>query len=428
MAFVQNTHCQSDFPAEKNRPRCGVRACSIMGRTKSHYRHQQNGRQIKHRTRWAGRLWLVLVDDAPLREDAARQCRHSFAQLTKKREEWSRFERHDRPAFERWRAATFGAELTELRQTTERLEEYDRLILAVESESFFGRCSMRTAYQRIMRARRKAEQSPAGEPPPSQRDGAFQTDAADPLADDDFSDAFEPGMIDEQLKTELFRDFLGNGLGVDPDSLPSDLYEEMFEAFKAELGDSPGESSSQREGDSFPWSARDRAKPARLKTLYRELARRLHPDTRAESGPHTIELWHEVQEAYASEDLERMETLQALTDICEQKIRSQTALSRLRAALAEIDGALHVLNKSLRSARQDPAWNFSKIGLEPALKSRLERDLARQLQKAKEDLVRKEALIALWESAPASKKKTKRAAPAINEARFAGSEQTWMQF
>jgi hypothetical protein len=397
-----------------------------MGRMQNRYRRQQKGGQIKHGTRWAGHLWLVLVDDTPLRQDAARKCRHSFAQLTRKREEWSRFERHDRPAFERWRAATFGAELTELRQTTERLEEYERLFLAVESESFFGRCSMRTAYQRIMRARRRAEQSPAEEPPPSPTDGAFQSDAADPFADDDFADG--QGMMDEKLKAELFRDFLGNAVGVDPDSLPDDLYEEMFKAFKAELGDSPGESSSKREERPVPWSAPDRPKPARLKTLYRELVRRLHPDTRADSDLHTMELWHEVQEAYASEDLERMETLQALTDICEEKIGAQTALSRLRAALAEIDGAVHVLDKSLRSARKDPAWNFSKIGLQPALKNRLERELASQLKKAKEDLARKEALVALWESAPARKKKAKRATPVMNPAHFAGSEQTWMPF
>jgi hypothetical protein len=63
----------------------------------------------------------VLIDDTRLRDDAATQCRRRFQRLKTLRENWYRFERHDQPAFQRWRASMFGPQLTELRTMTDRM-------------------------------------------------------------------------------------------------------------------------------------------------------------------------------------------------------------------------------------------------------------------------------------------------------------------
>jgi hypothetical protein len=44
----------------------------------------------------------------------------------------------------------------------------------------------------------------------------------------------------------------------------------------------------------------------RLKEIYRQLVRRLHPDARTDAKDGVEAIWHEVQEAYVKGDVERL--------------------------------------------------------------------------------------------------------------------------
>src|SRR4051812_47418466 len=48
---------------------------------------------------------------------------------------------------------------------------------------------------------------------------------------------------------------------------------------------------------------------ARRRSLYRDLARKLHPDLNPSLSSHERDLWHEVRAAYEARDLEALETL-----------------------------------------------------------------------------------------------------------------------
>jgi hypothetical protein len=368
---------------------------------------------------WRGRYWLVLIDDTPLRDDAATQCRRRFQRLKTLRENWYRFERHDQPAFQRWRASMFGPQLTELRTMTDRIAEFERLFEEVESEAFFANCSHKSAYQRIMRERSMAPKNMTQSQP-----------------DDDEADAFEEDAeIQEELNElateEMFWVFLEE-LHVNPEELPDSVYKAWFEQFKSTVNPRGSSASSPPPGadvarEPLP-DAASLSLSARCKDLYRRLVRRLHPDVRGDAGNETMHLWHEVQDAHATGDLERMEMLQALTDIHENTIGRTTPLSHLREALREIERAVRALEKSLRGARKSLEWDFARTGPAPNLHAHFDRQIGAALIQAQEAVARYEATVAQWQQPSRKKKKAKPRTDRPEAVRVPVATQAWMDF
>src|SRR5262249_24746329 len=116
----------------------------------------------------------------------------------------------------------------------------------------------------------------------------------------------------------------------------------------------------------------------RVKELYRRLVRRLHPDLRADGSAEVSALWHEVQEAYAADDIARMEILLAVSDIESRRVHDQT-LSQMQIVLAELQRAQLALEKSLFEAEREEAWNFARVGPSPELQQRVESQLKFEL-------------------------------------------------
>src|SRR5437016_13243296 len=77
---------------------------------------------------------LLVIDQIPLRRAAAAECTQMMKRLERAKAEWNRFEREDRPAFERWMAATFGSMMTSLRDLEARVAEKAELIREVDME------------------------------------------------------------------------------------------------------------------------------------------------------------------------------------------------------------------------------------------------------------------------------------------------------
>jgi hypothetical protein len=100
----------------------------------------------------------------------------------------------------------------------------------------------------------------------------------------------------------------------------------------------------------------------------------LHPDLRADGSAAVSALWHEVQEAYAASDVARMEILLALSDIEANQMANQT-VAQLYAVRTELDRALRALEKSLREAEGEDAWDFARVGPTSALRTQVERQL-----------------------------------------------------
>ena len=343
-------------------------------------------KNIGRARRSAGRE-LVPVDQGPLRREAASECSREMARLEKMRAEWKRFEQEDRPAFERWKATTFGPLLSRLRETEGMLREKDALIFEVEEEMFIrGTRSHRAAYAAVMRRRNNpppmpdSDAGPGEPPPPHDGPGPFGKNGTG---------------IPEFEQNLLFEDFLRTFLGIDPDRMSERKYEKMFADFQEKFF-GQGEPEPPPRASSRTESAAPKTEQARIKEIYRILVRRLHPDTRADADAGIAALWHEVQEAYSHGNLERLEMLLALTDIRSDAAGEHTSLFQMRSVLRELRRSLNALRRSLGAGKKELAWNFARTAERSALRSRLQRQFESDLALQTARLQEVEALLADW--------------------------------
>ena len=138
-----------------------------------------------------------------------------------------------------------------------------------------------------------------------------------------------------------------------------------------------------------------------MKELYRRLVRRLHPDLRADGSAAVSALWHEVQEAYAASDVARMEILLALSDIETRAHGRPVAFANARGAGGIGARSPGALEKSLLEAEGEDAWDFARIGPNPGLRLRVERELKSDLAGRTRRLDILTRTIAEWAAGPA---------------------------
>jgi len=324
-----------------------------------------------------------------------------MARLEKARAEWKRFDHEHKPAFGRWMAGTFGALLSRQREVEALIREKETLIEEVERELRFDRSGdERSAYARVQRRR--------AQPPSREASGG---DASPPPREEDprFAGRRRDDLSEMELQF-LFDDFL-LFMGMNPDRMSDRQYERMFAEFKAKLrAQAEPEEEPEAEARSKPRRhieldpVPEKPGPSRIKEIYRLLVRRLHPDTRADSDAAVSALWHEVQEAYEDENLERLEMLLALTDI-QSNATGETSLFQMRSVLAELRAACNAIQRNLRDAKKDAAWNFvgrkDRAALEIHLRSELEANLAHH----EDQLWSLEKIIESWSSPPPARQR-----------------------
>ncbi len=353
---------------------------------------------------------IVAVDEGPLRRRATNDYNKAMSKLEKARAELRRFEQEDRPSFGRWMAATFGALLTELRDNAHLIHEHEGIISDVETEMIWSNHrNPRRAYAAVMKHRER------------------------PDADDDFAegDAFDPstemGAENGQERRALFDDFVRTVLGIDPERMGSADYANMFAKFESEIfGENPQVSPTQTHDQEKPSARREEA---RIKEVYRILVRRLHPDRRADGGATVSARWHEVQEAYEARNLDRLESLLALTEM-ESGASVHSSLSQIRRALADFNRAFRAIQRNLREAKRDPAWGFSRNPCDSSVEKRIRRELQESLSYQRSVLADLKGTIEDWsrpwhppvkkpkkQSKALEKPKAERTGPKINNPR-----------
>jgi hypothetical protein len=337
---------------------------------------------------------IVLLDQEPLRREAASECRRAMARLEEARTEWKRFEREDKPAFGRWMASTFGALLTRIRETVELIRQKETLVHEVEMEMAMGGArSPRMAFAKVQRQRDQSASEPSGNSRETHSQGKD-----DPFEDSSSSEEEEISDFELEL---MFEELLGV-MGWDPNRMSDKQYAKMFAEFKASvLGKKPPPEPS-RNFLPDPTPAKDER--SRIKELYRLLVRRLHPDKQVDRDSEVSMLWHEVQEAYNEGNLNRLEMLLALTDIQSNTAGEHTSLFQMRAVLEELRDAFNALRRNISAARKEPAWGFARQANRSSLETRLRCELETELFRHEDRLQQLEILIARW-SAPAKRRK-----------------------
>jgi hypothetical protein len=342
---------------------------------------------------------MVRIEQEFLRESAAGECTRAKARLERARLRWHHFERKDKPAFVRWRAREFGALLSKTREVETQIRDAQTLVHEVEMEMRRGFQDAHSAYQRVMFRR---------ENPLAAMD--------DEEADGPRDERGVAGKLSDFEKESLFQDWVKRSLGTNPDKMDDEAYSTTFEAFKSHMfrgaPEEPRVRNVRRPGtqprseiEEVEEEAEEEAKDARVKTLYRVLVRRLHPDLRDDASTEVSGLWHEVQEAYAAGDVAHLEILLALIDIESNGTSAQTSVSQMRATLAELERATRALEKSLLEAEGEDAWDFAQKGPNEDLRLRLERQLKSDLAQRSLRLDLFTKTIAAWAHGPIANRK-----------------------
>jgi hypothetical protein len=285
---------------------------------------------------------LIPVDGQPIRDRARKEYAKILRDLELARQELERFEEKDKPAFSRWLNGHFGALMTELRETSRKLEEKRELLFEVETEALLSNSSHTRAYERVMwqREHPETEESSGAEDTRSNEGSAGGAGGANP-----FADAFD----------EFFDDVnFDKAFGLPPRK--------------------KGPSADSNEGE---------VKAARIKELYRALVRRLHPDAQGTLTAKRAEWWHQAQAAYENGDLEQLQVIFTLCEIDETGSTAKTSVSLLMQITRQFKSSLRALKKQLSQCRHDPAWNFTKTEEHGPLLARLERSMREELAEMK---------------------------------------------
>jgi hypothetical protein len=109
-----------------------------------------------------------------------------------------------------------------------------------------------------------------------------------------------------------------------------------------------------------------------LKHLYRDLAKRLHPDANTQQSEREQQLWQQVQEAYCDGDLERLRVLAETVTAAQPLPTGPDALDVLRAHSQRLHDRILALGAAsialeqrppltLRAQLADPAWIAARI-------------------------------------------------------------------
>jgi len=262
---------------------------------------------------------LIFLDSSKIRKKYTALYKRARTTYSKAKKELDVFEKQDEPAFEQWLFSNLGPEISLLRELQRQLSGKQRLWKRILIESQLSGRSMHESYRRIQNGEEeiinKCEQ--------------------------------HQGAAQEKDKNNFFSD---------EDEVD---WEEAFNEFADFLRDSfNGSEFEEENGEKI--NLRNEDYRLRLKSVYRDICRRLHPDAEGADTSEELEIWHHVQEAYQQNDLETLEILRAKTDIAQNTINSNTPISYIQRMTEEYKKARSSIRNSIRRARHNVAWGFSQ--------------------------------------------------------------------
>lgn len=305
---------------------------------------------------------LLVIDNEPIRRRVLRDYHSVEKSLGQLREQMDGFEACDLPAYHRWESVTFGALLTEIRELEFQVRDKSGLLMEIEEEAFWRNCGLAAAYRVVTQRRARPVEPEDEEDEPF---GGDPMDDAEPGGEKMFGDSDLPPGFDfagydrmsapakKAMRTNyenlaaMFEAFTGN---------PAPDFDEVLR--RERPGGTAGSPPPERHRPEKPAAVNPAAE--RLKSLYRQMVRKLHPDTNPNQGWRERELWHDVQAAYQAGDLERLEAVAGRCEIGLNGLSADVPVRFLLRMIGDLRTALRSLKRQTRDARKHAAWNFSR--------------------------------------------------------------------
>lgn len=271
---------------------------------------------------------LLVVDQKPFLKKLLTQCRRLRTELRKKQERLRKFEEVEMAAYERWYHSEFGSLLTEIREMKEEIGSLEYVFDHLEWYSCFRPEKLEEIHSELMR--RLREGTLYSFVPPTEEEEGESEDEED---DDEFEDEEDWGEFQEAA--EAFRKAFESAFGGGANASEDEQWRNKTIA---------GRSPSSADGA--------------VKSLYRTLAKRLHPDHSDLESPVRERRWHELQTAYEDGDLEALQRIEAVCDMEVGGLSLRLGLARLRDLAAYHRSHVEPLRHALRQVKRHPAFNF----------------------------------------------------------------------
>lgn len=318
------------------------------------------------------------LDQAPLRKEAVGSARAAMREISRLNKTIEEFERTIEPAYARWERENIGDLLARESKLKARIKRLTELMEFATMEALFTGKDPYNIFVNAEKEQQETSDTPLPDAEPSDDERRHEEEARQRDA------AF--GELERD-----FRSHLRNIFGYDPEGMTKRDYKRMFDEYK-----------NWRAQFEASTAAATRAKatniPQRFKDLYRHLARRLHPDSGKNRDPFLESLWHDLQEAYKTRDLERMELLLAITDVNTGGDAIQSTLFHIRMVSKKMGAKLVNLKKRVTGIRKSEAWKFWQATDRKQAGKALRKAAESRLEKEEMNLAQLEAELAWWKS------------------------------
>lgn len=282
---------------------------------------------------------LLVLDQKPFLKKTLTQCRRLRTELHKKQERLRIFEEEEMAAYQRWFHSEFGALLTEIREMTEKASAHEFILEQMQCCALFRPEKLEEVHSELMR--RLEDGTLYSFAPPEPEEEEEEDDDEEEEEDEDDGDWEEFDDVSEAFR-QAFEEMFGDGRRPDAEEGDADQ--------RRRPGKQPGRYPSPEE--------------ASIKTLYRALAKRLHPDHSDLESPMRERRWNELQCAYEERDLEGLQRIEAVCDMEVGGLSIGLGLARLRDLAAYHRSHLEPIRRALRQAKRHPAFDFEKANRE----------------------------------------------------------------
>ena len=365
---------------------------------------------------------LLIIDNGPLKKQAAEQAQAWLKKIEDFELALKKFNDVDQPLFTEWYNLTthpLRAELEALTEEYFNLIEFHNtmifivndqdvsmaqayLILKEEDEKFIaGDAKVKSEIEKVRALRKKLidndldpEESferhrskTEGDPGESQKTQDIEDDRL----------RFFEKLTDSQV-SEILRDpedgasFLMNAIAILLQASRGDLLKKFWklapgslkkhlnQMARKNLGHNLEEIFEERRGalheeEEAPKVTKANPEPLKetrlvdeqlkLKSLYRKIVRKIHPDQFSDEITPEIKswlggLWHKVVHFYNKEDAKALEALHHKIVLRLRKYE-ELSVSEIHAAAKSLEMELQELHREQKNSRQGPAWNFSEL-------------------------------------------------------------------
>ncbi len=365
---------------------------------------------------------VLIIDNGPLKRQAAEQAHAWLKKIEEFELALKKFNDIDQPLFTEWYNLTTHPLREELEVLTDeylRLIEFHNtmifivndqdvsmaqayLILKEENERFVsGDTGVRSEIEKLRELRKKLIEDDLGPEKDFERHrsrGADGPGDSQPDQDEDNDRLrFFENLTDSQV-SEILRDpedgasFLMNAIAILLQASRGDLLKKFWKLAPGALKKNLNQMARKNLGHSLEDLFEERpggfqqdndaskmAKPKppsrqetkaederlKLKTLYRKIVRKIHPDQFSEDVTPEIKswlggLWHKVVHFYDKEDAQALEALHHKI-VLRLKRYEELSVSEIHAAAKSLEKELQELLQEQKNSRKGPAWNFSEL-------------------------------------------------------------------